>query len=436
MNTVKNLLQRFKQLGAVRVFCKTLAENDNSKQQIYFGGSFDVLHMFPFHDIAIDGTGKNGTYKAKLNLYWVDETKTEQAYGAQLILYPQYPEVRFSGFLKGCKMAPSELLRPVPKEQRRFNNGADGRVMFFGVTADDNILVYLAQTGSELALDFSKRQLNGEFFKESVFYKLELQSEDSKTLLLKELRLLIQSGWRPSVSLGSDLIIRPYQAQNGGGYTLEAFMGIVRNGRSEPDYLGWELKAFSTSRVTLMTPEPDAGDYHKQGAKLFVEQYGSPSLKDATTMYFTGTHRANARNDKTGLTLTVKGFEAHTQKITDVNGSVSLVNDSGQETALWSFANLLLKWNKKHAQAAYIPCQSLLSKENQYRYSNPVLLGEGTDFSRFISAIVNGSVILDPASKVENAFTPQSKIKARSQFRMTIKQLPSLYKSFESVTLD
>ena len=29
---------------------------------------------------------------------------------------------------------------------------------------------------------------------------------------------------------------------NGGGYTLEALFGIVRNGISEPDFMGWEFE--------------------------------------------------------------------------------------------------------------------------------------------------------------------------------------------------
>jgi MvaI/BcnI restriction endonuclease family len=435
MNSLKELLQRLKDLGAQRVFCKPLAENDNSKQQVYFGGSFDVLHMFPFQDIVVDGAGANGTYKAKLDLFWIDATHSEQAHGAQLILYPQYPEVRFSGFLRGCKLAPSELLRPLPKEQRLFNNGADGRVLFFGITDDGKTLAYLAPAGSFIAQGFLHQQQSDALVKESVFYQLKTEENDSKTLLLQQLRILIHSGWRPSVSLGTDGVIHPYKAQNGGGYTLEAFMGVVRNGRSEPDFKGWELKAFSSSRVTLMTPEPDAGGYGAMGAKKFVEQYGSPSLKDPSTLYFTGTHRSNARNEKTGLTLSVNGFNPSTQKITDVNGAVVLINDSGQEAAVWSFSQLLLKWNKKHAQAAYIPFSSLHGEDNQYRYANPVLLGEGTDFSRFVCAIVNGSVILDPASKVQDAFTPQSKIKARSQFRITTKHLPALYKTFEAIHL-
>lgn len=40
------LVARFKALGANRIFCKHLAENDNSKQQIYLGGNFEVLSFF------------------------------------------------------------------------------------------------------------------------------------------------------------------------------------------------------------------------------------------------------------------------------------------------------------------------------------------------------------------------------------------------------
>lgn len=435
MNSLKDLLHRFRQLGAVRVFCKPLAENDNSKQQIYFGGGFEALHIFPLQDITVDGTGNNGTYKAKIDLFWIDDKHIEQAHGAQLILYPQYPEVRFSGFLRGCKLAPSELLRPIAKESRLFNNGPDGRILFFAITNDGKTLAYLANAGSTIALSYLNSQQADELPRQSVFYQIKLQELDTKILLLQQLRALILSGWHNSVSLGTDGHIRPYKAQNGGGYTLEALMGVVRNGRSEPDFLGWELKAFSSSRVTLMTPEPDAGEYGELGAKKFVEQYGSPSLGDPSTFYFTGTHRSNFRNDKTGLTLYVNGFDASTQKITDVNGSIALLNDKGQETAIWSFPQLLVKWNKKHAQAAYVPFDSLKGEKTQYRYENPVLLGEGTDFGLFISALECGSIILDPGSKVISALTSQSKVKARNQFRISTKNLPNLYQTFEAVHL-
>ena len=45
---------------------------------------------------------------------------------------------------------------------------------------------------------------------------------------------------------------------------------IIPNGRSEPDYMGWEMKAYSSGRITLMTPEPDGGMYGEAGVKAFV----------------------------------------------------------------------------------------------------------------------------------------------------------------------
>ncbi|HRE16444.1 MAG TPA: hypothetical protein PLW86_05165, partial [Rhodocyclaceae bacterium] len=102
---VAAVVRRFAKLGAVKAFCKPLAENDNSKQQVYLGGNLEAVQMFPLREIEADTSGKDHTYKAKLDFYWVGPDFTECAKGAQLILYPQYPEVRLSGFLRGCRFA-------------------------------------------------------------------------------------------------------------------------------------------------------------------------------------------------------------------------------------------------------------------------------------------------------------------------------------------
>ena len=181
------VLRRFAELGAVKAFCKPLAENDNSKQQIYLGGALDSVQMFPLREIEADSNGKDSTYKAKLDFYWVAPASSERARGAQLILYPQYPEVRLSGFLRGCKHAPNELLRPIPKEHRLHNNGPDGRVLFFGVTAAGLTLAYLAPAGSSLAKEVLCRVAENEFSQESVFFNLPLFGRDSRSILLDKL---------------------------------------------------------------------------------------------------------------------------------------------------------------------------------------------------------------------------------------------------------
>ena len=428
-DSIANLLSRFSKLGAVTAFCKPLAENDNSKQQIYLGGSLEVVQMFPFQ--TIETSTENSTYKAKLNFVWVGENTLERAIGAQLILYPQYPEVRLSGFLRGCKLAPNELLRPVPANQRRFNNGLDGRVLFFGITNNGETLAYLAAADSQIAREFQRQLTQNAYTQQSVFFNLPVSGRDTKSVLLEKLAEIRDFGWQPSIRLNKTGEIIPYKARNGGGYTLEALLGIIPNGRAEPDFMGWELKAYSGSRITLMTPEPNGGMYFEQGVKAFVRQFGSPASDD--TLYFTGTHRANLRNEKTGLTLNVRGFNSTRSMIEDVTGAVELLTDEGDCAAAWSFADLMISWNKKHAQAAYISYESEKVNEPAYRYFSPALLGEGTDFNRYLTSLNSGLIIFDPGSKVMNASTAKSSVKARSQFRIPLKQLANLYQKFEPV---
>ena len=426
---IAGLLKRFSELGAINAFCKPLAENDNSKQQIYLGGSFDVIQIFPFHDIEATENGKNSTYKAKLDFSWIDETHTERANGAQLILYPQYPEVRLSGFLKNCKNAPSELMRPVPAEKRKFNNGLDGRVLFFAVTKDRETLAYLAPAESALAKELIQKM--GDYEKQGVLFNLPLSEREPKIVLLERLTEIRDFGWQPSVKLSKTGELKPYQARNGGGYTLEALLGIVPNGRSEPDFLGWEIKGYSSDRVTLMTPEPTGGIYGEDGVQVFVRKFGRPTGND--TLYFTGLHKANSKNNSTGLTLVVSGFNPEKKVIENVNGAVELLTESGECAASWSFEGLLMKWNKKHAQAAYVPYKSNQIEPPAYQYASPTLMGEGTNFNLYLSALSAGLVVFDPASKVMNASTLKSTVKARSQFRMPVKQLTHLYHKFEPV---
>ncbi|WP_158497421.1 MvaI/BcnI family restriction endonuclease [Methylophilus sp. OH31] len=422
-------MQRLADLGAISVYCKRLAENDNSKQQIYLGGNFDVVQIFPFHDIETNENGKDSTYKAKLDFKWINDSSVETAQGAQLILYPQYPEVRLSGFLKGCKISPSIFLRPVQKGQRKFNNGHDGRILFLAVTQNRETLAYLAPASSQLSLEtISKLK---EFEQKGLLFKIPLADANSRIILLDRLKLIRDAGWHNSVKLSNDGILKAYKAKNGGGYTLEGLLGISPNGRSEPDFMGWEIKGYSGDRVTLMTPEPTGGFYGENGVEKFVRKFGRPTTND--TLYFTGLHRSGIRNASTKLTLHVNGFDKNKSQIEDVNGAVQLLTDSGEIAASWSFEGLLMKWNKKHAQAAYIPYQKSLNDPPTYQYNSPALMGEGTNFNLYLHALSSGLVFYDPASKVTSADSLNSKVKARSQFRMPIKKLATLYQKFEIV---
>lgn len=436
LSNIDSLIQAMRSLGAINILCKPLAENDNTKQQIYLGGSFEILKQLPFSEMRTEPGVKRQNFKASLNFFWINENlQVEQANGAQLILYPDYPEIRLSGFLRGCSIAPSDLLQPVPKESRLHNNGTDGRHLFLGVTADRRVLAYLSPSGSVVSAEISKKIQAGHCQLSGVLYFITNTSQvDSRSILLARLREIHREGWHQSKRLNKQGMPIPYAALNGGGYTLEALLGIKPNGEAAPDFMGWEIKAYSRSRITLMTPEPDSGYYGENGVEAFVRKYGRQLPDDV--LYFTGSHKVGIPCIGSGQTLLLDGFDANSGKIVDVNGGIHLTDANGNLSARWTFNGLITHWSRKHAAAAYVPYDKAPAVPPEYQYKSPVLLGEETEFSLFLSAMERGDVIFDPASKVEHASTPSSRVKARSQFRVALKKLPNLYKKFEAVDID
>ncbi len=126
--------------------------------------------------------------------------------------------------------------------------------------------------------------------------------------------------------------------------------------------------------------------------------------------------------------MQLTGYDPVSGKLLDVRGAVRLVDSAGYEAASWGFAELLTHWNCKHAFAAYVrytPQKLPIA----YRYDTPVLMGEHTDFGKFLHALYTGAIVFDPGSKVTNAHTAQSKVKARSQFRINTNNLGLLYQT-------
>lgn len=433
--SIEAISNRLRELGATRIFCKALAENDNTKQQIYLGGSFEVLKLLPHRDVHSDASAKRANFKAALNMAWIDDAgNVAIAPGAQLILYPDYPEVRLSGFVRGCQIAPSRDLQPIPKELRRHNNGPDGRVLFFGTGSERLAHVYLASAESALANEFAMRRANGEFELDGVFWHLSAgAARNPRGELLARLKAIHKAGWHVSQRMIKSGKVIEYSAQNGGGYTLEALLGIRPNSRAAPDFMGWEVKAYTSGKVTLMTPEPDVGYYGKHGVEAFVRKYGHDVGDDV--LYFTGIHRAEQVCRATGQMIRVRGFDSGKRKIVDVNGGIEMVDSKCNISAGWSFQGLIQHWSRKHSAAAYVNYDKKKSVPPEYQYNSPVLLGEETDFALYLSALTSGLVVYDPGSKVMAASTSHSTVKARSQFRIAIRNLSALYKRFEAVKL-
>lgn len=436
--SLEQLLGLMRHHGAKRIYAKRLAANDNSKQQVYLGGGFAALNIIPHGEIIIDASYRAGSKqdrpKAVVNFYWIDDEGRHLAPGTNLILYPDYPEVRLSGFLRGCSAAPNAIMT-VRQE---------GRVLVLGITPEGDVLAYALAANSPVAAELLAHPWNTV----GVFLELpiSLTHDDAKTVLLRELRRIWQLQWIMSQKLAADGCKMPYAARNGGGYTLEAELGITPNGFAEPDFLGWEVKQYAVndfvrfrpkSPITLMTPEPTGGVYKSAGVAEFMTRYGYPDQSGKPDRFnFGGRYDCQAgQHHLTGLRMNLNGYDAATGKITDIEGGLALLTSTSAVAASWSFKGLMSHWNRKHAQAAYVP-SLFRTPPPEYSYGAHVLLCERTDFLLFLKAFAAGHVYYDPAIKVEGASTAAPAIKRRSQFRVAHADLTQLYERQESAALD
>lgn len=435
---LKQLKEIFVKHGAQRILFKKLSANDNSKNQIYAGGDFSAVSILPCKNIRQDRTGElphtNRTdkkiFKADVDFCWINEkNELYPAPNVQMIMYPQYPEVRISGFLKGCDNPPSDLIQ----------SREEGRILFFGICSSGKILGYITGGNSGLAKEI-RDQVNIE--QKGVFFELSLfKGASSKEILISDLRQIHLKEWIKGKRLTKYGTEIPYNAPNAGGYTLEAELGILPQGFSEPDYLGWEIKQHKVNSfentgvgiITLMTPEPDAGFYKDKGAEAFIRKFGHPDhsgKKDR--LNFGGIHYIKRKNPNTGLTLILEGYDSETNRINSVDGGICLT-DGDNILAKWSYIGIIEHWKRKHSQAAYIPSLCKIAVQGRAYWFGPIIrLGEGTDILLLLKAMTIGSVYYDPGIKLED-INVKPKLKRRSQFRICSKNIAQLYRTLEAV---
>lgn len=442
---LKSLLNAFSDRLCTRVYVKRLSPNDNSKNQVYFGGSFDILNILPIKEIVTEDVGewKRTRLKTKIDFYWLSSTGgVEPAPESQLILYPKYPEVRFSGFLKNSKGAPSDLMA----------SRIDRRLLFLGVSASGQVFGHVVSPDSTISAEFSNLKVNNfvGVFSELILKAGEVEV-DTKSVLIQELKRIHLQGWIDSKRLDSSSNILPCMSSNCGGYTLEAELGIRPNGYSEPDFLGWEVKQFSatafnkfkSSTITLMTPEPTNGYYVDSGVEAFVRKFGYiDKLGREARLNFGGIHKFGVESSTTYLKLVIEGFDSESETITNMDGYIGLLDKKDNIASSWSFRSLLKHWITKHNKACYIPSLSKKSSVEdrsvlQYHFGNNIILGVSTDFSLLLKQIVLGNVYYDPGIKLELAIPGRRKqtIKRRSQFRIRSANVPSLYRASEEIDL-
>lgn len=473
-NSLGNLTRTYMHLGVDRVLYKPLSPNDNSKNQLYLAGHFTDIGYIPTKELVASPSTSQKTsdmkrqikFTADLDYHWLSpEGIAYTAPTSKLIYYPQFPEVRLSGFLQGCPIDMGGWMDPAKKGR------AEGRVLFLGLRRDGAIFAYLATPESRLAkevhdsefvslssvlreLPYSRRgsvsdnteyavhERLATYQTEDMFARLDNQADRSRYLLISELRRIHNAGPIFSKKLNANGMTEPYRARNGGGYTLEAELGVVPNGIAEPDFHGWEIKQFGVKKfnltdskaITIMTPEPDGGFYAQEGVKPFMSRYGYDNANIVDRRDFTGRHFYEKSCDKSALTLIMPGFDAGSGKMTDASGCIGLLDESDNVAASWSFSKLLEHWKKKHSKAAYVPsiASHTADGSRSYHFGKTVRLYEGTTIDRLLGAVAKRKVYYDPGIKMEQAST-KARVKKRSQFRIKSKDLDVLYHHRDTV---
>src|SRR3990167_438253 len=175
--SLASLVALMKKQGVLDIYIKKLAPNDNSKNQPWFGSHLTDLSFLPVVGIASSPSRSNKTadprrkikYQAAIDFEWIDaDGMCYPAPEAKLIYYPQYPEVRFSGFLKSSQVSMSEWMSPEKRGR------AENRWLVLGVGNNRKIYGYLATPESALSRELAKTSL---IEISSVFGKLDISGQ-------------------------------------------------------------------------------------------------------------------------------------------------------------------------------------------------------------------------------------------------------------------
>jgi MvaI/BcnI restriction endonuclease family len=430
---LKTILKSFSKNGVCEVFIKVLSPNDNSKNQIYLG-SEKFIHILPALStsqnvqISQKTKARNFIFINHLQFFWINETGVHYAPNTKIIFYPQYPEVRLSGFLSGCDDGPNDLIGERNDIPRVLFLGNDNNGNSFG-----RVLRLTRALRNEIIQNCDSLDENSE----GVFFRKELYKKRSLNALCTALRAIVNLGWIDSCKL-KEGVKEPYKAVNGGGYTLEAHLGISPNGNAEPDYMGWEVKQhkFDKKVITLMTPDPDKGFAAEEGTEKLVQKYGYiPRDGKKDRKNFGGVYRnGDEYHHLTKVKLVLTGFK--NGKITSQNGQVALIDKRGVIVAAWTFEKIMAHWTRKHYKAVYVPSDKRpYRKKNQYKYLNTISIGINSRFVQFLTLLEEGRIYLDPALNIQKNENGKMKPKTRYQFRVHKDDLKDLYDEFKEVII-
>lgn len=427
-NNIEEIKKEFSDRGCKSLFVKLLATNqDNEKNQIYLGYSHQFLSLVPGQvsfrtpsqsRLKRGSQAGRALIETKLNFYWLEPGKREAiAPRAKIIDYFQYPEMRLSGFLAGCQNPPDALRREKQDEYGR-------RILILGISNGAVYGLVLSDQTSNLIdrlISYPLWQVH------PMFHVLSLSQNGANVnpaQLINELEAIGGALHASQVLRKANGTPEPFRGTQGAGWTLEALLNIPRNSSGDPDKYGFELKAFLSSKVTLMTPEPDFGIRYEEGLRVFLEEFGWAGEKDDDSLRFNGKHDTQRIYPKSGLKLVIQNWD-HEKNLPDGKGppNVVLVKESTSEIAAgWTFDKLAEKWGRKHAGAMYVQAEKYLLDDGRlpshYSFGPNVYCGLGTSALLLMKSIASGLVYLDPGDRIDSNGEP----KKRTQWRLDKKR--------------
>jgi hypothetical protein len=445
LRAVEQVKSLFRRHGVSVVYCKLLAiKQDNDKNQIYLGKGFNsVSNVLPI-EVRQRGWSESRTkrrsnrgehiFEGRLNFHWMDRGgNLYHAPEARIIDYFQYPEIRLSGFLKGCASPPDSL--------RRSHQSAFGpRILLLGITPG-RLVIGMVLTDAEDPVVEKWPELPA--LPASPVLKVMLVDDkrfiSNREALLEELENIFDQGWVDGQRLrAGESGPVPFRGTQGGGYTLEALLGVPPNAKQAPDKYGYEIKSKSKSnRVSLMTPVADRGFEGGSSFREFMERYGWPCRNNPNQKCFNGTHFHDVECPSSGMILHVDGFDPETCKYTleseDIQVALRKVG-AQSPAAAWSLGQLLKAWNKKHAAAAYVSTEKNLEL-NRYRFGRRVWIGEGTNIGKLLEAICRRHVVYDPGHKIRENGVQKVRPQWRLIWRRDLEGFRSLYNRAEMIEL-
>lgn len=424
---LKQLKHLFANQGCNEILIKPLALNqDNEKNQIYLGYNHQFFSIIPgkvSFRAASESKSKTSSSAGKsiienaINLVWIEEGKEPApAPNSKIIDYFQYPEMRLSGFLSDCKNPPDALRRNRQDVygRRVLVLGVAGEKVF-GTVVTDKECSFIEELLSQptwpvhnlfRAITLTSHSQNDEKLTSQMETTLQTLITIDPTQLLKELRVLGGIDHPSTVlkSVGGPLL--PFKGTQGAGWTLESLLGVPRNSSGAPDKYGFELKAFLSTKITLMTPEPNFGCRYEKGLKAFLNKYGWAGTKNDGSLRFNGKHSTSNTYKKSGLKLEIEHWNYETNS-PDGNGSpnVLLINPKTRSLAAgWTFEKLAEKWGRKHAGAMFVQANKFLALgeklPSKYSFGPDVYCGLGTSALHLMKAIASGLVYLDPGDRI------------------------------------